>query len=51
MKFEEFQNELDWWGSEQDGFAARVENNQAWKVSIDDVIKRNLISILKPLSG
>lgn len=41
MKFEEFQTELDWWGEESDGFAARVENEQAWKVSIEDVIARN----------
>jgi len=41
MKFEEFETELSWWGSESDGFATRVENEQAWKVSIDDIIKRN----------
>jgi len=41
MKFEEFETELNWWGDEVDGFASRVENNQAWKVSIDEVIARN----------
>lgn len=41
MRFEEFQTEIDWWGDEADGFAARVENEQAWKVSIDDIIARN----------
>jgi len=41
MKFEEFKPELAWWGNESDGFAARVENEHAWKVSIDDIIKRN----------
>ncbi|OBU27969.1 restriction endonuclease subunit M [Photobacterium kishitanii] len=41
MKFEEFQTELDWWGEESDGFATRVENEHAWKVSIEDVIARN----------
>ncbi|BDX01284.1 hypothetical protein MACH16_00320 [Marinomonas pontica] len=41
MKFEEFQTEIDWWGNEEDGFASRVETNQAWKVSIDDIIARN----------
>ncbi|GIU44406.1 restriction endonuclease EcoEI subunit M [Shewanella colwelliana] len=41
MKFEEFATELSWWGSEADGFASRVENEQAWKVSIDDIIARN----------
>jgi type I restriction enzyme M protein len=32
MKFEEFQTEIDWWGAEADGFASRVENEQAWKI-------------------
>ncbi|MGI2123865.1 N-6 DNA methylase [Shewanella baltica] len=41
MKFEEFETELAWWGDEADGFAARVENEQAWQVSIDDIIARN----------
>ncbi|MDD8058510.1 type I restriction-modification system subunit M [Shewanella metallivivens] len=41
MKFEEFETELEWWGNEADGFASRVENEQAWKVSIDDIIARN----------
>lgn len=41
MRFEEFQAEIDWWGDEADGFAARVETKQAWKVSIDDIIARN----------
>ena len=41
MKFEEFTAEQQWWGNEADGFAARVENEHAWKVSIDEVIKRN----------
>lgn len=37
MRFEEFQPEIDWWGDENDGFATRVENEQAWKVSIADI--------------
>jgi type I restriction enzyme M protein len=41
MRFEEFQTEIDWWGSEADGFAARVETEQAWKVSMDDIKARN----------
>lgn len=41
MKFDEFRAEIDWWGDEADGFASRVENEQAWKVSIDEVIARN----------
>lgn len=41
MKFEEFETEMSWWGNEADGFASRVENEQAWKVSIDDIIARN----------
>ncbi len=41
MRFEEFQTEIDWWGSEADGFAARVETEQAWKVSVDEIKTRN----------
>ncbi len=41
MRFEEFQPEIDWWGNEADGFAARVETEQAWKISIDDIKARN----------
>jgi type I restriction enzyme M protein len=41
MRFEEFQTEIDWWGSEDDGFKTRVETEQAWKVSIEDIAARN----------
>lgn len=41
MRFEEFQTEKNWWGNEEDGFASRVENEQAWKVSVKDIIDRN----------
>lgn len=41
MRFEEFETEIAWWGTEADGFAARVENEQAWKVSIEDIKARN----------
>ncbi|SGZ09868.1 Putative type I restriction enzyme EcoEI Mprotein [Moritella viscosa] len=52
MKFEEFNTELEWWGNEADGFASRVENEQAWKVSIDDIVKRNFnLDIKNPHVG
>lgn len=52
MKFEEFQAEIDWWGNEADGFASREENNQAWKISIDDIIARNFnLDIKNPYQG
>lgn len=35
IRIEEFAVEKAWWSSEDDGFAARVENEFAWKVSID----------------
>ncbi|MBN3573252.1 N-6 DNA methylase [Vibrio neptunius] len=41
MKFEEFKQEQEWWGVESDGFASRVENKHAWKVSIEEIIERN----------
>lgn len=52
MKYEEFAVEQAWWGDEADGFAARVENEQAWKVSIDDIIARNFnLDIKNPHVG
>ena len=41
MRFEEFQTEIDWWGNEADSFATRVETEQSWKISIDDIKARN----------
>lgn len=41
MRFEEFRTEIDWWGNEENGFAARVETEKAWKISIDDIKARN----------
>jgi type I restriction enzyme M protein len=38
IRIEEFEVEKAWWGTEADSFASRVENEFAWKVSID-VIK------------
>ncbi|MFP3831038.1 SAM-dependent DNA methyltransferase, partial [Pseudomonas sp. SIMBA_021] len=32
IRFEEFKPEQDWWGSEANDFADRVENEFAWKV-------------------
>ncbi len=37
IRIEEFDVEKAWWGSEADGFAARVENERAWKVGIDQI--------------
>ncbi|NQY86179.1 MAG: N-6 DNA methylase [Colwellia sp.] len=52
MKFEEFQTEIDWWGVEADGFASRVETEQAWQVSIDEIIARNFnLDIKNPHVG
>ncbi|WP_299664358.1 N-6 DNA methylase [uncultured Psychromonas sp.] len=52
MKFEEFSTELAWWGNEKDGFASRVETNQAWKVSINEIISRNFnLDIKNPYQG
>jgi len=41
MRVEEFAVEEAWWGSETDGFAARVENEFAWKVRVEDLQSRN----------
>ncbi len=47
MRFEEFQAEIDWWGSEDDGFKSRVENVQAWRVPIDQIKAGNFNLDLK----
>jgi len=41
IRIEEFDVEKAWWGSEADGFAARVENERAWKVGIDQLMAAN----------
>ena len=41
MRIEEFAVEEAWWGKETDGFAVRVENEFAWKVSVEDLQARN----------
>jgi type I restriction enzyme M protein len=41
IRFEEFQQEIDWWGIEAKGFKTRIETEQAWKVSIEDIKARN----------
>tara|TARA_Y100001949_G_scaffold165379_1_gene161057 strand:- start:203 stop:1594 length:1392 start_codon:yes stop_codon:yes gene_type:complete len=41
MRFAEFATEIDWWGTETDGFASRVETEQAWKVSLEEIQTRN----------
>ena len=37
IRLEEFDAEKAWWGSAADGFASRVENERAWKVSIEQI--------------
>ena len=41
IRIEEFELEKAWWGTETDGFAARVENEHAWKVSIVQIKAAN----------
>jgi type I restriction enzyme M protein len=41
IRIEEFDLEKAWWGSEADGFATRVENERAWKVSIEQIKAAN----------
>lgn len=40
MRVQEFQTECDWWGDESKGFKTRVETEQAWKVSVEDIKAR-----------
>lgn len=41
IRIDEFDAEKTWWGSAADGFAARVESERAWKVSIDQIKAAN----------
>lgn len=41
IRVEEFAAEKAWWGSAEDGYATRVENEFAWRVSIDEIRARN----------
>lgn len=41
IHIEEFDVEKAWWGREADGFASRVETEQAWKVSIETIKAAN----------
>ncbi len=47
IRIEEFEGERAWWGSEKDGFKSRVENEQAWRVSIDQIRAGNFNLDLK----
>ena len=47
IRIEEFEAERAWWGTEKDGFDARVENEQAWRVSIDQIKAGNFNLDLK----
>ncbi|MCT9460576.1 type I restriction-modification system subunit M [Acinetobacter baumannii] len=41
LQLKEFDALKAWWGKESDGFISRVANEQAWKVSLQDIIDRN----------
>ena len=47
IRIEEFEGECAWWGDENDSFKARLENEQAWRVSIDTIKAGNFNLDLK----
>ncbi len=47
IRIEEFQGERAWWGSAKDGFKSRVENEQAWRISIETIKAGNFNLDLK----
>ena len=53
MRFEEFEaQEIPWWGSEADGFAAREQTEHAWRVSLEEIKARNYnLDIKNPHQG
>ena len=52
INFKEFKPIQYWWGSEKDNFKTRVETEQAWKVSIDEIQSRDFnLNINNPFIG
>ena len=47
IRIEEFEAERAWWGNEKDGFKSRMENEQAWRVSIETIKAGNFNLDLK----
>lgn len=47
IRIEEFEAERAWWGTEQGGFAARQETEQAWRVPIEQIRAGNFNLDLK----
>jgi type I restriction enzyme M protein len=47
IRIEEFEGERAWWGDEADGFKTRVENERAWRVSLDTIKAGNFNLDLK----
>lgn len=47
IRIEEFAAEKAWWGKEGDGFKARVENEYAWRVSMEQIKAGNFNLDLK----
>jgi len=47
IRIEEFEGERAWWGDEKDGFKSRVENEQAWRASLDQIKAGNFNLDLK----
>ena len=47
IRIEEFEAERLWWGDEKDGFKSRIENEQAWRVSIETIKAGNFNLDLK----
>ena len=41
IRFEEFEAEIAWWGSEADGFKARVQTEHAWRTPVAEIVARN----------
>jgi type I restriction enzyme M protein len=48
IRLEEFEAERAWWGNEKDGFADRIENDQAWKLNFK-VLKAGALAKAEPL--
>lgn len=48
MKFDEFNNLINWWGVEENDFSDRKENDEAWLVDLNDIDSKYNLDFKNP---
>ena len=51
IQFDEFAPMIEWWGSAENGYAAREENEVAWKVNVGDLKRGFDLDVKNPNSA